>query len=51
MRYESMKTFRSTKHKIAAITQNELALLRFDDKRFILEDEMSTLTHGHWRTK
>ena len=48
--YEEMITFRSYDHKLRTVAQNKLALSSFDDKRWILNDGISTLAHGHWRT-
>ena len=48
--YERMTTFRSCDHKICTITQSKLALSCYDDKRWIQDDGVSTLAHGHWRT-
>ena len=45
--YESMVTFRSKLHKISTIEQVKKALCRYDDKRFILNDGISTNAHGH----
>ena len=48
--YVEMKTFRSYDHRINTISQNKQALSRFDDKRWILDDGISTLAHGHYKT-
>ena len=48
--YKTMTTFRSLNHQVCTIEQNKLALSCFDDKRYILDDGVSTLAHGHWRT-
>ena len=46
--YVEMKTFRSYGHKLSTISQNKLALSRYDDKRYILEDGISTRAYGHY---
>lgn len=46
---ETMITFRSEKHQIHSIALNKTTLPPFDDKRYILNDEIHTLAHGHWR--
>ena len=42
---------RSDKHEMFSETVNKIALSANDDKRIILQDGISTLAHGHWRTK
>lgn len=44
-----MVSFRSYKHKVKTITTSKLALNRYDDKRFILENRIDTLPWGHYR--
>ena len=46
--YVSMKTFRSYDHEIKTIRQTKSALVNFDDKRYILNDGVKTLAHGHY---
>ena len=46
--HASMNTFRSYKHHIKTIRQCKSALVNFDDKRFILDDKVKTLAHGHY---
>ena len=38
----------SEKHQLQTIKTNKVSLSSFDDKRFILEDGISTLPHGHY---
>ena len=38
----------SEKHQMQTIRTNKVSLSSFDDKRFILEDGISTLPHGHY---
>ena len=45
--YASMVTFRSKLHKISTIEQVKKALSRYDDKRFIHRDGITTTAHGH----
>ena len=41
----------STKHQIQTIQINKVSLSCFDDKRFLLEDGISTLPHGHYMNR
>ena len=41
-------SIRSYKHHLMTIKSNKLAYNRFDDKRFILDDQIRTLAHGHY---
>jgi hypothetical protein len=45
----SMNHIRSHGHKIYSIKLNKIALSPYDDKRFILEDGVNTLAHGHYK--
>ena len=38
----------STRHQLQTIKTNKLSLSSFDDKRYVLEDGISTLPHGHY---
>ena len=46
--YREMKTFRSYNHIIYTQSQVKRALANFDDKRYILDDGITTLPHGHY---
>lgn len=46
-----MTRIASTGHKIYAMNQLKISLSPFDDKRYILEDKISTLAHGHYTLK
>ncbi len=41
--------FRSTKHKIETVHFYKKCLSAYDDKRFVLNDGVSTLAYGHYR--
>ncbi len=41
-------SFRSNNHKINTIVQNKIALSAFDDKRYILDDGITSLPYGHY---
>ena len=44
----TMNLIRSTRHKLYSITCNKLALSSYDDKRYVLDDKVSTRAHGHY---
>ena len=44
-----MNTFQSVRHRIRTIGQVKMALSNYDDKRYLLDDGVSTLAHGHYR--
>ena len=46
-----INTLRSRNHQLETISQYKHALSYFDDKRFILEDCISTRPHGHYKNK
>ena len=44
----TMNLIRSFRHKVFSINSSKLALSAFDDKRYVLEDKISTRAHGHF---
>ena len=46
-----MKSIRSDHHNVFTFQMNKIALSAFDDKRWILDDGITTLAHGHYKTK
>jgi len=40
---------RSRNHNLQSITVEKVGLCCFDDKRYILDDNIHTYAHGHWR--
>ena len=47
----SFNTIRSYQHELYTITQNKIGLCSFDDKRYILDDNVSTYAYGHHKIK
>ena len=47
--YAQMVTFRSKLHVVDTVEQIKKSLSRYDDKRFILDDGISTRAHGHYK--
>lgn len=45
------KSFRSYNHTIFTVDSYKIGLSRYDDKRFILTDGVTTLPHGHFKTR
>ena len=43
-----MKTIRSNCHEISSYEINKVSLSCFDDKRYILEDGVSSYAYGHY---
>ena len=44
-----MNSIRSDHHKLFTYNINKIGLSALDDKRFILDDGITTLAHGHHR--
>ena len=44
----TMNTFKSTKHELQTIAINKTSLSCYDDKRYICNDGIRTLPHGHY---
>lgn len=47
----SMTRLASSKHAITTVRQEKRSLNPYDDKRYILEDGITTLPFGHYRTR
>ena len=47
--YAQMRRIGSRNHQLYSIIVNKKALSPFDDKRFILDNGVDTLAHGHYR--
>jgi len=44
----TFRKFSSTQHVIDTVEMTKLCLCAFDDKRYILDDGISTLAYGHY---
>ena len=49
MLHHEMNAIRSFNHHLYSITLRKTTLSPFDDKRFVLDDKVSTRAHGHFR--
>lgn len=45
----NMKQLRSIRHQLYTVNINTIGLSPYDDKRYILEDGLTTLAYGHYR--
>lgn len=45
----TQNTFRSKNHTVFSVKQNKIALSPFDNKRYILENNINTLPWGHYK--
>jgi hypothetical protein len=43
--------FQKHQHRITTVHQQRKCLAAYDDKRYILDDGVTTLAYGHWRIK
>ena len=48
-RYTENVSIRSFKHQLMTIKSNKLTYNNHDDKRYVLEDKVHTLAHGHYK--
>ena len=49
--HHTMKTIRSQNHKLGSYEINKVSLSCFDDKRYILEDGVTSYAYGHYNIK
>jgi hypothetical protein len=45
----SFCAIRATNHKVSTLRMTKTGLCAYDDKRYVLNDNVRTLAHGHWR--
>ena len=50
-KFVDIRSLRSYAHQIYSLRQVKLALINFDDKRWMQEDGLATLPHGHVSTR
>ena len=49
--HHKMKTIRSQKHQLGSYEINKVSLSCFDDKRYILEDGITSYAYGHYEIR
>ena len=49
--HASFSSIRASNHQVATVALTKVSLCAIDTKRFVLEDNVHTLAHGHWRTE
>jgi len=47
----NMTRIQSFKHNVFSVNLNKIGLSPYDDKRYILDDGVTTLAHGHYKIK
>ena len=47
--FSNQKRFQSSRHNMMLISAKKRGFDAFDDKRFILEDGVQTMAHGHYK--
>ena len=49
--FASMNCIRSKNHNLMTLKINKVGISCYDNKRYILDDNINTLAHGHYKTK
>ena len=44
-------TIRAYEHQVGTVAISKTGLCAYDDKKWVMEDNVHTLAHGHWRTR
>jgi hypothetical protein len=47
--YSQMKIIRSEKHRVYTMTTNKISLSAYDDKRYLLDDGITSYAYGHYK--
>ena len=47
----TMNVFRVKLHKVQSVRQNKVSLSCYDDKRYLLDDSISSLAYGHYKLR
>ena len=47
--HHQMNSIRSESHQIKSYHLNKISLSPYDDKRYLLDDGITSLSYGHWR--
>ena len=48
--HSKMKVIRSQKHQLYTMTINKISLSAYDDKRYILDDGITSYAYGHYNS-
>ena len=49
--YSKMNIIRSIKHNVYTMTVNKISLSAYDDKRYLLDDGITSYAYGHYKVK
>jgi hypothetical protein len=50
IQFASMNCIRSKRHQLMTIRINKIGLSCYDNKRYVLKDNINTLAYGHYKT-
>ena len=51
IQYNNVRMFKSVNHQIYTVKQNKVSLSQYDNKRYIMDDGITTLPYGHCKIK
>ena len=49
IKYSKMNQIRSYNHNVYSVALRKISLSPFDDKRYVLENGIDTIAHGHYQ--